>query len=94
MLAIHISSKFMDFVPVGAAIGQRFGLHSAVRTDAQLTQSQQKAGRSPSRYMIFSRDQETIKRFIELNNGWQPLEAKHPVRWTDEHANILDVMIW
>ena len=94
LLAIHISSKFMDFVPVGAAIGQRFGLHAAVRTDAQLTQSQQKAGRSPSRYMIFSRDQETIKRFIELNNGWQPLEAKHPGRWTDEHANILDVMIW
>ena len=94
LLAIHISSKFMNFIPVGAAISQRFGLYSAVRTDAQLTQSQRQSGHSASRYMIFSRDEETIERFLNLDNGWQALKSEHPVRWTDEHANILDVMIW
>ena len=94
LLAIHISSKFMNFIPVGAALSQHFGLHSAVRTDAQLTQSDRQAGRSASRYMIFSRDKETIDRFLDLKNGWQPLKSDRPVHWTDEHANILDVMIW
>lgn len=94
LLAVHISSKFMDFAPVGAAISKTFGLHSAIRTDRHLSESDQKAGRSPSRYMIFSRDTEAIQRFIELDNGWQPLQSSRPVRWTDEHANILDVMVW
>ena len=94
LLAIHISSKFMNFIPVGAALSQHFGLHSAVRTDAQLTQADRQAGRSASRYMIFSRDKETIDRFLDLENGWQPLKSDRPVHWTDEHANILDVMIW
>ena len=94
LLAIHISSKFMNFIPVGAALSQHFGLHSAVRTDAQLTQSDRQSGRSASRYMIFSRDKETIDRFLDLENGWQPLKSDRPVHWTDEHANILDVMIW
>ena len=94
LLAIHISSKFMNFIPVGAALSQHFGLHSAVRTDAQLTQADRQSGRSASRYMIFSRDKETIDRFLDLKNGWQPLKSDRPVHWTDEHANILDVMIW
>ena len=94
LLAIHISSKFMNFIPVGAALSQHFGLHSAVRTDAQLTQADRQSGRSASRYMIFSRDKETIDRFLDLENGWQPLKSDRPVHWTDEHANILDVMIW
>ncbi len=94
LLAIHISSKFMDFAPVGAATSQTFGLHSAIRTDRYVSKSDRSEGCTPSRYMIFSRDQEVIERFIDLDNGWHPLQSSRPVRWTDEHANILDVMIW
>jgi hypothetical protein len=94
LLAIHISSKFMNFAPVGAAFSDAFGLHSAIRTDSHVTVEQQQAGRSPSRYMIFSRDKNLIQRFIDLDKGWQTLKSERPIRWTDEHANILDVMVW
>lgn len=94
LLAIHISSKFLDLVPVGAASKEHLGLHGALRRDKPMEKEANETGRTRSTYMIMSRNEGLIESYVENGTGWEPLVSPQNVLWTDEHANILDVMQW
>ncbi|MFK7770316.1 MAG: hypothetical protein AB8B55_24105 [Mariniblastus sp.] len=94
LLVFHVSSKFIDFSPIGAGIAEHFGLASAIRVDRPTGDQVKETGRNPSIYMVMSRDQKLIDSFFSSGTGWQEIKAERKLLWTDEHANVLDVMKW
>lgn len=93
LLVVHISNKFIDFVPILAAASENLNLHAIHKRDAP-DAAAQKTGHQPSHYAVLSRHQNPVNEFRRLNTGWQTLTSEHPLFWTDEHANVLDAMIW
>lgn len=94
LLAVHISSNFLDLTPVGAANAEELGLYGAIRTDTPGSAKTSETGRFNARYMILSRNEELVKKFRENGTGWESLASSRKVLWTDERANILDVIRW
>ena len=94
LLAIHITSNFMDFEPVGVGITNSLGLHGLIRFDHPDTKEFEQTGRASSRYMLIARDKDQLKPFLNGETGWQPLNVSKELIWTDEHANVLDAMKW
>ncbi|MEI7850991.1 MAG: hypothetical protein WCH86_04090 [Kiritimatiellales bacterium] len=88
VLAIHITSGYLDLLPVLIQAKNHFNLYAAYIDDNPVVQIC-----DPSVWVLFSRD----KQFME-----QPAIARadslgsHPVRtirlWTDDYANLLDVI--
>jgi len=93
-LVFHISSKFIDFSPIGAGITEHFGLSSAIKMDLPSEEEQKAEGRNPCIYMLMSRDAGLVKRFTDSGRGWEKIDRSKKLIWTDEHANVLDVMKW
>jgi len=79
---------------IGAGITERFGIASAMRKDVPDKETVDETGRTPSFYMIMSRDSTVIEKFKELGSGWHPIESQGKIHWTDEHTNVLDVIVW
>ena len=94
LLVFHVSSKFIDFTPVGAGIADKFGLASAGRVDIPDKEAMDETGRLPSYYIIMSRRTDLIEHFKESGNGWRPIKSDRKLYWTDEHTNVLDVIVW
>ena len=93
LLVFHVSSKFIDFAPLGAGISEHFGLSSAIKVDLP-SDEQLKQGRNPCIYIVMSRNGDLIGKFRESNRGWREIDKSKKLIWTDEHANVLDVMKW
>ncbi len=94
LLVFHVSSKFIDFAPIGAGIADRFELSAAMRIDIPDQKTVDETGRTPSFYMVMSRDGDLINTFKELGTGWQSIESDRKLYWTDEYTNVLDVIRW
>ena len=94
LLVFHVSSKFIDFRPVGAGIVERFGLSAAMRMDIPDKETADKSGRTPSFYMIMSRNPDVIEEFRTSGTGWKAIESNRKLFWTDDHANVLDIIRW
>jgi len=94
LLVFHVSSKFIDFRPVGAGIKERFGLSALMRMDVPDKETVDETGRTPSFYMIMSRNAEIIEKFKTSGTGWQDIESQRKLFWTDEHTNVLEIMRW
>jgi hypothetical protein len=94
LLVFHVSSKFIDFTPVGAGIAERFELAAAMRKDVPEKEVIAETGRVPSFYMIMSRDESVINEFKELGENWKSIQSNRKLFWTDEHTNVLDVIRW
>ena len=94
LLVFHVSSKFIDFEPIGAGISEHFGLASAIKVDLPSKSVQESEGRNPCIYMVMSRDPELVKTFLDSDRGWKEIDRSKKLIWTDEHANVLDVMKW
>ena len=93
LLVFHVSSKFIDFAPLGAGITEHFGLSSAIKVDLPSAE-QQKLGRNPCIYMVMSRDGSLVNKFLDSGRGWRKIDNSRKLIWTDEHANVLDLMKW
>ena len=94
LLVFHVSSKFIDFQPVGAGIADRFNLSSAIRFDRPTAEEMKGTGRNPSNYIVMSRNKSLIESFFTSGTGWKKIDDSFKLSWTDEHANILDAMKW
>ena len=93
LLVFHVSSKFIDFAPLGAGITEHFGLSSAIKVDLP-SEEEKKLGRSPCIYMLMSRNDSLVNKFLDSDRGWGEIKASRKLIWTDEHANVLDVIRW
>ncbi|QEG24008.1 hypothetical protein [Mariniblastus fucicola] len=94
LLVFHVSSKFIDFAPIGAGISERFKLAAAMRIDLPDQATIDETGRTASFYMVMSKDAEVVEKFMQTGNGWQSIASDRKLVWTDEHTNVLDVIRW
>ncbi len=94
LLVFHVSSKFMNFQPIGAGIAELFELKAAIRSDVPDKQTIEETGRTASLYIVMSRNAATVDAFLDRGTGWQPLTSDDKLLWTDEHTNVLDIIRW
>ena len=94
LLVLHISSNFIDLEQVAFATTEKLGLHAAIKTDTPTAAEKESSGRQSCRYIVVSRDEKLVGEFLEIDRGWRPLSSDRPLLWTDEHANVLDAMVW
>ena len=89
MLALHLSNRYLDLAPVVAATAEKAGLAGRIRTDIPNTM-QINDGKEISTWAVLANDPATLTPFA----NWDPLETDPNVRaWTDDYANILDVLM-
>ena len=90
VLAVHISSWYVDLRPLVAALADELGLRCLVRTDAGLTDAERAAHKSSSRWAILTRPDAPIARQLEALGTWSPPERREDVRvWTDDYSSVL-----
>ena len=94
LLVLHVSSKFINFTPIGAGIAEKFVLAAAMRVDIPDKKTVDETGRTPSFYLVMSRDSKVIETFYESGSDWRPIDSQRKLYWTDEHTNVLDVIRW
>ncbi|MDK2760707.1 MAG: fused MFS/spermidine synthase [Sphingopyxis sp.] len=103
VLLIHISNRFFDLEPVLAAEGKARGWSTAIRMDpgpigdelADLTGSNWVALTATPERMRQLTGGIRPRRDAAADGAWVPLEERAGfVRWTDDYASTLPVLIW
>jgi SAM-dependent methyltransferase len=91
MIALHLSNRYLDLVPVVAALETELGLTGRVRTTSGLTAAQIADGVSGSTWAVLARDESGL-RTIPRRPGWRALEGREDVpAWTDDYSNVFRV---
>jgi hypothetical protein len=92
VLLFNISNKYVDIGSVLAAAAGALGLASFVRTDIGVTPEQAALGKTPSAWLVMSRDPTNLNG-LPGAAGWtaQTASAQSPV-WTDDFSDLLTVM--
>jgi hypothetical protein len=92
VLAFNITNRHIDLEPVLGAIAGRLGLESRTQRDNYATLAERRAGKSSSDWLILTRDLSGLGGLM-TDARWRPTRAG-PSAWTDDFANILDVIVW
>ena len=94
ILVFHVTNRYLDLVPVLAAISSELELVSIVRRDTRITDAEQQLGKLSSVWVALARDPATVAP-LTREMGWQPNPARPGLRaWTDDYSNILSVFTW
>jgi hypothetical protein len=91
VIALHISNRYVDLVPVLRAAARRLGLGGAqliYRPDDEA----EAEGAYASDVVALSRDPARIEALVAA--GWQKLEGGPEVVWTDDRSSLLPVLHW
>jgi spermidine synthase len=92
IVAFHISNRYLDLESVLAATVATEGLFAIANRDVAVPSAEEKAGRSPSHWVIFSGNRRTLASMVG-QAGWRDLQVKPTVAaWTDDYSNILDAL--
>ena len=94
LMVMNITNKFVDLRPIVDGFGNEFNLSTAVRRDILQGDHIDNDGRLSCVFAVLSRDKGLIQRFRKLGS-WTSLESgRDACVWTDEHANLFDVLDW
>ena len=72
LFAVHISSKFIDFEPVGSRLAEAFGV-SAIKRDSNNPNIE---GKMASKYTVFARNRYQLAPLVSENADWRLLSDK------------------
>jgi hypothetical protein len=94
VIALHVSNKYLDFVPVVEAIAADGGWMGIYATDVDVGVG---AARTPSEWMALSRSLEPIKAIYASPTSdrwrWQPCAESVKARpWTDDHTAVIEAL--
>ena len=94
ILLIHISNRHMDLAPVLDRLATELELTALIQDDFELTPEEIAEGKSPSRWMLLSRDRRAADTFA-FGARWQRLDGRlDGDLWTDEFSNVVKVLRW
>ena len=94
ILLIHISNRHMDLAPVLDRLAKELELTALIQDDFELTPEEIAEGKSPSRWMLLSRDRRAADT-LASGPRWQRLDGRlGGDLWTDEFSNVLKVLRW
>lgn len=87
IVAVHITNRHLDLLPVVAAQARELGLTGLVRTDTHL-------GRlaAPSTWVALARDPAALAGLAQ-RSGWEPISTVRPGPvWTDDYSSLVGVL--
>jgi hypothetical protein len=86
ILAVHISNRFFDLVPVLAAAAKDLGWTAMIGRSQGST-----PGATASRWAVLSADRGVASR-LAGRARWEPLDLTKRVQWTDDYSSVLSVL--
>jgi SAM-dependent methyltransferase len=95
VLALHVSNKYLDFVPVVEAIAADGGWMGVYARDVDVDPE---AARIPSEWMALSRSLDSIKAIYANPTSerwrWQPVNETPSARpWTDDRTAVIEALL-
>lgn len=84
-IAVHVSNRHFDLVPVVAAAAAHLGWTGAVGRGGEGIEVR------PSTWVLLSPDSALVESLLGLER-WQPLDLGDPVVWTDDYSSVLTVL--
>ena len=78
MVALHLSNRHLDLVPVTAELARDADAHAAVRVDSQA----EEPNSTGSTWVVVSRSPEAVETL--LSSGWESLADVEGPLWTDD----------
>lgn len=89
-LLLNMTNRYLDLVPVVAAIASQVGLVGSVRSDLEVSTELRRAGKVPSRWLVLSRKRASVEG-LGLGPKWLEVRAEAGRRpWTDDYSNIVE----
>jgi SAM-dependent methyltransferase len=87
LLAVHVTNRHLDLVPVVAAEARGLGMAALVRKDQAVT-----APASVSTWVVLARDEADLEPLRALGM-WVPAQPRDGVRaWTDDYSSLVEVL--
>jgi len=96
LLAIHITNKYFDLVPVVRAIARSLEIEGLVQGDGKIDPRQRVEGKSTSQWVVLAPMAETLAPLRRVPD-WIPLDdrpADDRYLWTDDYASPLSILRW
>lgn len=93
LMAVHVSNRYLDLVPVVARTAASAGLLGRVRLDdmGEHPEAATAQGRTTSRWVVLARREADLGPLLE-DRRWRPLVADDAPPWTDDHAHVLGAL--
>ena len=90
VLAVHISSWYVDLRPLLASLAEDLDLAALVRTDAGLTARERKEHKSASRWAVLTRPDAPLRATLAETKSWAAPSPRPGFRvWTDDYSGVL-----
>ena len=94
ILLFHISNRYLDLTPVLDRVANNLKLVAFVQNDFSMSAQEQQEGKSPSRWVVLSRDEEAIAHYVN-DSRWQRLNGQlGGDLWTDEFSDTFKLISW
>jgi spermidine synthase len=95
ILAFHISNLYLDLRPPLGGLARDLDLVTIAQDDLQITQAEQRNGKSPSQWVVMARNADDLAMLSE-DPRWKLLPSSLPdgAVWTDDFSNILSIIRW
>lgn len=100
LLALHVSNRYLDLLPVMTALARDAGLACRCQIDWEVSKEEKAKGKEPSVWVMMARSDRDFGRLVtddprpEALKRWYVPEATTNKAWTDEYSNILQAMQW
>jgi predicted membrane-bound spermidine synthase len=92
IIAIHVSNRFFDLIPLVGGLADKTGMRAAFKQDRNLTQVEELNGKFISVWVVVARKGRYIFPLVE-KAGWSPWPPNtSDVVWTDDYSSIRGVM--
>lgn len=94
VLVFHFSHRYLDLQPVLGDLAHDAALICWVRNDLLVSAEEERAGKSPSRWIVMARRRADLETLTETP-GWEEVgePSGRPV-WTDDFSNVFSVFRW
>jgi len=90
VVSFHITNRYLDLAPALAGVALAADMPAAVNR-WQPTRAESRQGASGSDVVALAHDPAVIARLVAEEPGWQMLDARGGVVWTDDYVNLLAV---
>jgi hypothetical protein len=93
LIAVHISNRYIDLLPVTSNLARTAGWACIWRDDTgTITPEEFRQGRYMSTWVVMARDPSRFGNLVTPQGGWKPVDD-YPEKylWTDDFSNIISV---
>jgi hypothetical protein len=94
VLLFHVSNRYMDLAPVLDRLAAALNLATFIQNDFDISSKEQAEGKSPSRWILMARDQQSAAPSLTAGRWLQLNGQLRGDLWTDDYSDLLKVIHW